>query len=261
MIVFAAIVPHPPESVPGIGNGADLKRAEKTIKAFDRLRIGLESSFVDTVVVISPHAEMEPYNFVINSEADLVGNFSQFGLDMPLKFKNDIEIADALGYASLTNEISTHLHPHFLDYGTLVPLYHLTKNMRPAVVHLSFSMMSYDYHYAYGEVLGKILEKSPKRIAIVASGDLSHRLSHDSPAGFSPRAQEFDRLVLFSMGENSVAGLMDLELDKNFLSEAAECGLRSFIILYGALKGKPYKFDLLSYESPFGIGYLVARLL
>lgn len=261
MIVFAAIMPHPPESIPGIGSYADQKRAQKTINAFGRLRSDFEDAKIDTVIVISPHAEMESYVFAINSSPELTGNFTEFGLDMPQSYSNNLEIADSLAYASVMNEIPAHLHPYFLDHGALVPLYHLTKSVKPLVVHLSFSLMSYEYHYSYGEVLHNILEESSKNFAIVASGDLSHKLTHDSPAGFFPRAREFDRLALFNMGENNVKGLMDLGEDKEFDREAAECGLRSFVVMYGALKGTSFKFDLLSYESPFGIGYLTARLL
>jgi len=225
------------------------------------LRTDFENAKVDTVVVISPHAEMESYVFAINSSPNLTGNFTEFGLDMPQSYSNNLGIADSLAYASTMNDIPAHLHPYFLDYGALIPLYHLTKNVKPFVVHLSFSLLSYENHYSYGEVLHNILEESSKNFAIVASGNLSHRLSYGSPAGFSPRAEEFDRLVLFNMGGNNIKGLMGLGEDEEFDREAAECGLRSFMIMYGALKGKPFKFDLLSYESPFGIGYMTARLL
>jgi len=49
-----------------------------------------------------------------------------------------------------------------------------------------------------------------------------------------------------------------LAFDVDFCDNAAECGLRSFIIMAGALDGKAVKSELLSYEGPFGVGYAVA---
>lgn len=260
MIVFAAIMPHPPESIPEVGSPEDFRSIQKTLRSFEQLRIGLEQSDPETIVIISPHAHLEQYFFVINSASELVGNFTQFGLDKTYTYLNDIEIANDLAFACNIEELPTHLHQGFLDYGALIPLYHLTKNIKPKIVHLSFSFRDYNSHYRYGEILQKIIENNTeKRVAIIASSDLSHRLSLKSPAGFSPKAHEFDKMVLHYLGANDITSIMNL--DQQIVLEAAECGMRSIIILLGALHGKKYKFELLSYEGPLGIGYLTARLL
>jgi aromatic ring-opening dioxygenase LigB subunit len=44
------------------------------------------------------------------------------------------------------------------------------------------------------------------------------------------------------------------------VQSAGECGLRSIVILMGALDGLKVKPEILSYEGPFGVGYLVASL-
>src|SRR5699024_5400634 len=49
-----------------------------------------------------------------------------------------------------------------------------------------------------------------------------------------------------------------LEFDPDFSEVAAECGLRPFIIMAGALDGKSVESKLLSYQGPFGVGYAVA---
>lgn len=38
MIVFAAIMPHPPESIPGIGHPEDFEEIKNTLRAFDELK-------------------------------------------------------------------------------------------------------------------------------------------------------------------------------------------------------------------------------
>ncbi|NTV40833.1 MAG: hypothetical protein HGA61_00990 [Candidatus Moranbacteria bacterium] len=260
MIVFAAIVPHPPESIPGIGTVSDLKKIEKTISAFDRLREEIEQASPDTIVIISPHARLEPYSFVINSANSLSGSFVDFGFDEVCKFKNDVEIANKLAHACQRDELSARLRPEALDYGTLVPLFHLTKNIKPKIVHLSFSLMSYEQHFRYGQIIEKVIGKAQsKRIAIIASGDLSHRLFHGAPAGYSPKGEEFDRSIIHHLGENNLLSIMNMH--KEDIAEVAECGIRSIIILMGALHEEKYSFKLFSYEGPFGVGNLVARLI
>ena len=255
MIVFAAIVPHPPLSIPGIGNAQDLKDLSKTLNAFEALRVGLEAADPDTIIVISPHAHLEPYTFVINSESELKGSLLNFGLDEVYEYKNNIEIADKIDYACLMNEFPAKLHGDFLDHGTLIPLYHLTKNIKPRIVQLAFSLMDYERHYHYGEIIQGVIDgigggkkyfdnAKNERVAIIASGDLSHKLTHDSPAGFSPSAENFDHDILRFLGSNDIVSLMNME--PSAIAEAAECGLRSIVVLLGILHEKKYKSYIIS---------------
>ncbi len=46
--------------------------------------------------------------------------------------------------------------------------------------------------------------------------------------------------------------------DPAFEEKAAECGLRSFQIMAGALEGDTITPELYSYEGTFGVGYAVA---
>jgi aromatic ring-opening dioxygenase LigB subunit len=276
MIVFAAIMPHPPESIPGIGSPADFVVIKKTLAAFDQLRRDMEEANPDTILIISPHAYMEEYSFVVNSESRLRGSLKEFGPEKVYEYENNSEITSKLKYAcdmcdgigdGISNGMPSHLHAHFLDHGALIPLYHLTKNIKPKIVHLSFSLMSYERHYRYGEILQKIIDDidvgKPSadtdvgRIAIIASGDLSHMPGNDPSVRSA--ASEFDHSIIRYLGGNDLASFMGL--DEEVALKSRECGLRSIIILLGILHGKEYKFELLSYEAPFGVGYMTARLL
>lgn len=260
MLVFAAIMPHPPETVIGIGTPDQLKAAEKTLHSFDELRKGLEKADPDTLIIISPHAHLEAYSFVINSSDLLKGSLSEFGLEKVQSYENDLVFANKLAFAGLMNDIPTALKENFLDHGALIPLYHLLKNIKPRVVHLSFSLMDYQKQFLYGEIIKGLIDSGlGGRVAVIASAGLSHKLTPNSPAGYSPQAQRFDTDILHYLGSNDVASILDLQPDAT--REAAECGLRSILILLGILHGVKYDFKLLSYEFPIGIGYLTARLI
>ena len=51
-----------------------------------------------------------------------------------------------------------------------------------------------------------------------------------------------------------------LNLDPELVESAGECGLRSIVVLMGALEGLQVKPRVLSYEGPFGVGYLTATI-
>ena len=70
-------------------------------------------------------------------------------------------------------------------------------------------------------------------------------------------APEFDgRLVDYLKGPDREA---IMGFDEEFLAEAGECGLRSFIMMFGALDEFEIKSEVYSYEGPFGVGYAVAE--
>ncbi len=257
MISSAYITPHPPIIIPGIGQPDDLKAVGKTISAMEKLRENLEKAKPDTIILISPHAPTDYSSFVINSSPKLVGSFIDFGLDKDFEFKNNLDLVEKMAARANEKDIPVHFHEGFLDHGALVPLYYLTKNIKPKLVELSFSFLDFQRHYKYGEMIGEILAKERENLAVVASGDMSHRLIPSAPAGYSPRGKEFDEKLIDLLYNKDTSGILNLDL--NFVEEAGECGLRSVIILLGVLKGK-YEFRLLNYEGPFGVGYLTAIL-
>lgn len=259
MIVFAAIVPHPPFSVPGVGTSEQKKKIKKTLDSFEELRNGIELAKPDTVIIISPHGKMERYRFVINSDPILSGNFEKFGLKKNLEFKNDIGLLNQIQYACRMNDIFIRRVAYEIDHGALVPLSHLLKSINPEVVHMSFSLLTYEKHLMYGEIISNVLRKSKKRIAVIASGDLSHNLIPGSPAGYYSGARNVDRRIIDHLKADDLKALIDMR--KEPVRQSCECGVRSILIMMGMIHQKKYKFNMLSYEGPYGVGYLVARYI
>lgn len=92
----------------------------------------------------------------------------------------------------------------------------------------------------------------------MASGDLSHRLLPGAPAGYDPQGKVFDEEVVRLVGKGDIPGLMSL--DPELVERAGECGYRTMIMMLGALDGYRVEAEVLSYEGPFGVGYMVAAL-
>lgn len=167
------------------------------------------------------------------------------------------ELGKQLAKAKPDCLLITSPHP---DWGFNVPLHFLAKDIHGIEVkaHLTDSE-SPQVHFKRGKELIKNLEYV-KRLAWIASGDMSHRLKEDGPYGLHPSGPKFDREFIELLKKKDIPGI--LNLPERFVEEAGECGLRSFCMLLGALEGTKiaWRPEVLSYEGPFGVGYLVADI-
>jgi len=254
-LVFASICPHPPIIIPTIGK-ENVTSAKKTIGAMEKMEREFRKSNPETVIVISPHGSLYPDAFSINFSESYVGHFHQFGdFVTNLKFQPDLEFLYRLKEKLEQKMPVVLVEDENLDHGSLVPLYYLTKNVVPKIVPIGYSLLDYETHLEFGRLIKEEISASKKRIAVIASGDLSHRLTPEAPAGYAPRAGIFDKRLVNFLKEKNIKGI--LEMDKDLIEEAGECGLRSFLILLGILEKINCQPKAYSYEAPFGVGYLV----
>jgi MEMO1 family protein len=258
-IVFSAITPHPPIAIPTIGKD-NVKQIEATTKAFLKLEQELYASQPDSIIVISPHGYLQEDAFTINLSPEFTAGFDHFG-DLTTKFTlaGDIGLAHQIK-ESLETKVQLQLtsEPE-LDHGSSVPLYFLTQHLpKIKIIPLYYSGLDLKAHYDFGQMIKSKLTNSPNRIAIVASGDLSQRLIKNAPAGYSPKGKKFDQKLIDCLLKKETEEL--IKLKPEFIEEAGECGLKSIMILLGILEGVKYEPQLLSYEYPFGVGYLVMNL-
>jgi aromatic ring-opening dioxygenase LigB subunit len=259
MLSFAAITPHPPILIPAIGR-ENIKRIKKTAEAMEELERKLFEAKPDTIIVISPHGLILPDAFSINLNPEYVSNLQEFGdFSTKLKFKANTALAFRIKELMEDKNIPLVLTSDgSLDHGAVVPLYFLTKRLpKVSILPLSYSLLDLKTHFNFGDFLKEIILNDDQKIAVVASGDLSHRLSKDAPAGYSSRGKEFDEKLVELIANKNTAGI--LKMDEDLIKKAGECGLRSILILLGLLERINYTPEILSYEGPFGVGYLVAN--
>jgi len=265
-IVAGCIVPHPPLLVPAIG-GRDRETVRSTYQAMDNLGGDLAQAQLDSLVMISPHTPLMRDAFTIKISPELGGSFASFGQpQVRISKKNDLELATAIVEAASSEGIplisleaaSTRWSDpgEELDHGLLVPLYYLDQHFETPIVSLSISALSYREHFRLGRVVRQTCSDLGRRVAFVASGDLSHRLIKGAPAGYSPQGKDFDRRIVEIAREGDFDALYDI--DDGLVDAAGECGFRSIHTMWGALKDGPYENSVLSYEGPFGVGYLVS---
>jgi AmmeMemoRadiSam system protein B len=258
MLSFASICPHPPLIIPTIGKPDDLKLVSKTIHAMEDLAKTFKESGTEKIVLISPHGPLESDQFTINQSPILSGNFYDFGdVETEFSFKNDQNLLKEIETEAKKARIPLEqVNIEELDHGSLVPLYYLAKSKLDfKVIPLTFSLLDTKIHFKFGKIIQSVIKNQKSKIGIVASGDLSHRLTFDAPAGYSPRGKEFDEKLIELIGKKDVKGILNMNPD--LIEDAGECGFRSILILLGALDGLNWQPEILSYEGPFGVGYSV----
>lgn len=255
------IAPHPPIMVPAVGGReADVTAASSA--AMEEAAACLHSFDPDTVVVMSPHSPAASDAFLIDTAPDTTGSLAQFGAPgAHFRYRTDVELARAIltGLAAdripaVDRATMARLEPGVLDHGVMVPMSFLDPDGRWPIVNLSLSWLPYAQHHRLGEIVRESAERLGRRIAFVASGDCSHRLTRSANAGYSPRGAEFDRVLVEHVTSGDFAGLMHLE--PSLVEAAGECGLRSFIALGGVIPDAETR--VLAYEGPWGVGYLTA---
>lgn len=253
----AIMVPHPPLIIPEVGRGQE-RGIQATIQAYHEAARRLASWKPDTVVVLSPHSVMYADYFHISPGRGAQGNFGAFRApQVEIKVQYDTEFVDILSHKAAGCGVSAGTlgeRDSSLDHGTMIPLWFLNQYYEGyQTVRIGLSGLPFSQHYKLGQCIQKTAELLERRIAVIASGDLSHKLKVDGPYGFQAEGPVYDEKVMDIMGAGDFGRLFDLSED--FCAKAAECGQRSFVIMAGALDCLAVKAESLSYEGPFGVGY------
>jgi len=255
-LIHASIVPHSPILIPAIGK-ENLARLAATARAYKTLAQKLETDGVDTIVMISPHGVIQSGVFTMNLNPQFSCNFKEFG-DFSTKktWDGDVGFTHRIRERLETRAPLQLVSVEELDHGAAVPLFLLTEKLpKVKIIPIYYSGLGNEAHFKFGELLRREFVLSRSRVAVVASGDLSHRLTKDAPAGYSPQGKKFDKKIMDRLLKNKARDILDI--DQDLVAGAGECGLKSILILLGIMDGIKHDPKLLSYEYPFGVGYMV----
>lgn len=262
-------MPHPAIIIPQIGGweGIIAKDTIEGMKKLGQLAIDIHP---ETIIYITPHGNAFSNGTCLLYENQLSGDFSQYG-HSNIKFNKNADM-------SLTDQINNKLEEMDmvtvllnrklgqsygvyvnLDSGSMVPMYFIDKYFQDYnMVHITPGFTPLEENYAVGDVIGSVIKNNDKNILVVCSGDLSHALKEKGPYHFNPYGAVFDNMVSNAINKKNPLDL--LQLKDEDIENAAQCGLRSFLMGFGVLEGLDYDSQVLSYEGPFGVGYLTGYL-
>lgn len=151
-------------------------------------------------------------------------------------------------------------HP---DWGFNVPLFFLVQDLNVEVETLITGPEEPRVYFDKGKEVYKDDRSGNEKLALIASGDLSHKLKNEGPYEYHPDGEKFDKELVSSLKSKDLENILDLSRK---YPEAGECGLRSFSFLLGVLEARKeeedrdFDIEVISYEGPFGVGYLVADI-
>ncbi len=268
MITYGALSPHPPVLIKEIG-GERCQELQATIGAMHSMSTELLATAPDSIVFLTPHGNVFGDCISYLSEERLAGDLGDFGQPkLRTSLPNDLELLESIAalaekkgleFIGISQEIARrHKLNARLDHGILVPLYFLQEAGMGELPILAISIGLLDNHalYSFGQLIQEASNRLGRRVAVVASGDMSHALKEEGPYQFNPDGPRFDQCIVDALSAGDFASI--LQIPAELRENARECGYPSLLILLGTLDGfKPDRM-LVNYEGPFGVGYLTA---
>ncbi len=281
-LVFGAIMPHGLPEIPTIAG--DEKEAFSTIRtAMENLSEKIMEKDLDTIIILTPHGLRVDHYINIYTcsyvEGELSYGLENFGYIKDinhqysskkehLKFECDRELALSIYEKAREKNlpaISTNygvregrLSNIQMDWGVFVPMWFmrsLQDKVKLIVIDPS-RLVDLNDLTSFGELLQTEIEKSNKKVGIIASADHGHAHLKEGPAGYHKESEEYDLLVLDYIKNNTLEKLMDL--DSDLVEKARVDSLWQMQVLYGAIKDMDLKLKQCIYDVPSYFGMIVA---
>jgi AmmeMemoRadiSam system protein A/AmmeMemoRadiSam system protein B len=259
-VVCAVLMPHAPILVPEVG-GERGGAAQASCQAMREAAAYVMSFRPETLVLISPHSPRQPRAFGVWAGERLQGSFAQFNAPRAqVSLPNDTQLAHAIVTEAKIRDLATWMiHDRTLDHGALVPLWFLAEaGWAGPIVVLSLNYPQDGGLGELGEAIAAAAHATHRRIAIVASGDMSHRLTPDAPCGFHHQAHQFDETFIRLVRDGDYHEIRNIDPELREL--AAEDAVDSTLVAAAAVDWRTTGHKVLNYEGPFGVGYGVAIL-
>ncbi len=200
----------------------------------------------DAVVVASPHWMPKSAFFVDDGARH--ESFNDYPL-RPAPFgrrvfsytaSGDPSLARGLIDAGQAAGLPVRAKTYGLDHGAFCPLKVMGLDALPTVP-ISISRRSPDETLRWGRAIRQAIERTERRVVVVAPGNLTHRLDlrgEDEREAFFPAGAEFDRTMIELV--TSGRSLEIQTIDPELLRQAApEAGNRPFYLIAGVTGNAP----------------------
>ncbi|HNX29534.1 MAG TPA: AmmeMemoRadiSam system protein A [Syntrophomonadaceae bacterium] len=270
MITCLAFTPHPPIIIPAVG-GNRIKAAAATVEGMQEMARQVAATAPETLVFLTPHGNVFRDAVSCLGDSRVYGDMADFNVpDLRTSCPNDLELVARIGYKCAENDIDfvmvdqdnarRYKLKNRLDHGILVPHYYLSQaglGQLPLAA-ISIGFLPLIKLYQLGTFIAESAEQLGRRIAVIASGDMSHRLKTEGPYDFHPDGPRYDAEVERLLKAGDTRGL--LNIPETLRENAGECGYRSLVIMLGCLDKYSYQSEIFSHEGPFGVGYMTAGL-
>jgi AmmeMemoRadiSam system protein A len=259
-VEIAVLMPHAPILVPVVA-GKRLADVRDTVDAMREVAQQVLKHQPDALVLISPHSPRRRRSFGVWTPDRHVGSLARFNApDVSIELPNDPEWIEGLHAAAAECCIDLwKIGNDELDHGAVVPLWFMCEaGWRGPTTILSLNYPGDGGLQALGQAIAGAAAARGGTVAVIASGDMSHRLKPGAPGGYHPGAGQFDEDFIRWVDAGDVERL--LHFDSELQEIAGEDVLDSTLVALAAAGHDMRGHRVLGYEGPFGVGYGVAVL-
>jgi aromatic ring-opening dioxygenase LigB subunit len=285
-LVIAAVAPHGFPIIPEISDDAD--GAMQTREAMLTMGKRFKEADLDAIFITGPHGIRVNGAISLADVARAAGTLVWKDRQVEMNFPVDLELTDDIYEAAKAKGVpvagvgygGSNRNQSVLpaDWGVMTPLWFAGHDVNvvgggyvlagllggvpeeptgPAAIIANPSrMIPREHNVEFGKAVAGVAQASERRIGFIASCDWAHRHDPGGPNGFHPDAPKMDAEVSEAMKRNDILSLIDL--DDDYIHNAAIDGLWQLLMLGGAQQVVPMDVDFLSYEAPSYYGMIVA---
>ena len=109
--------------------------------------------------------------------------------------------------------------------------------------------------YEAGRVMSEVLDDGD---IIIMSGDMSHKLSDSGPYRYDKMGPVYDKYIMEALKDKRYIDILDI--DAEMLERAGQCAQKPLEMMIGVLEGYETQSEIYSYEGPYGVGYMTAKI-
>ena len=252
-IVYACAGSH----APGLTAWADAASPDQTKKLFggwETIRDELAAAKPDVILLLTSEHWANYFEtigaFCLGMAPSHEGPIEPWLKVPKTNVPGDPDLANAILAQAYANGFElSYAHEMKLDHGSMVPLHFLTPDMKTKVVPLLFNTLSAPRAtparcVALGEALRAALENSPQRIALVATGGLSHDPGEMRHGWIDT---EFDATFIDRMSRADLPALASYKDEDLLNAGAGTTELLAWLCLAGIMGER--KAKLVAYEA------------
>jgi aromatic ring-opening dioxygenase catalytic subunit (LigB family) len=266
-IAFACAVSHAPGIV-AWRDAAPVEQRDRLYAGLESLRASLAASRPDELVLFT--SEHWTNFFLDHLSPFCIGRADKY--TGPVEPWLKIAKAEIPGDPELATEMLEHCYAHDLepgfafemefDHGTIIPLHFLTPGFQLPIVPVMFNTLaepqpSVRRAFALGRALGEVIRRSPRRIAVIATGGMSHDPGERNHGAID---EALDREFLAAMAGGDVDRLTRWTTQEFAAAGAGTIELLAWVALAGVL-GR-FRGEVIAYEpvKPWATGMGLMRL-